>query len=452
MFELEVDHKHIEDERSEAEIISHFHFGGENIQGVALLPWEEHCTECAMPQCYATCDLYEARKDGKCRRFVHGITPVRGVDNVQGYVVKLAFKQWGQLMAYANVNMVPLNRARTIERGFRFFDEFISRIPDGRLSVKGRRGLSSRLARRFKQSIAANGYFQGRDAGDPDYFLVEVYNPNDFQVDLSLSINNTGDRQSAMPFQRLLKLVHGYNEFKIDFGGIARLVDVSNKFGISFNPNIVSREEEGLCLYFGCLTFVWDFDYKSKSGSENDAANDKAPHIKVVAWDLDNTVWDGVLIEDGADNLRIKPGIVEIIQQLDKRGILNTVVSKNNHDDALSLLERIGIDKYFLRPKIGWGQKGVYIRELVAEFNVGADTFAFIDDSPFERDEVRSLNPDVRVYDAVEYKTLLDRPEFSPLVTTESNLRRQYYMYDESRKAAMSNFAVTISSFSGIAT
>lgn len=58
--------------------------------------------------------------------------------------------------------------------------------------------------------------------------------------------------------------------------------------------------------------------------------------IKCVIWDLDNTIWDGVLSED--KEVKLNDNIKEIIEELDKRGILQSVASKNNYDDAMAKL------------------------------------------------------------------------------------------------------------------
>lgn len=442
MFELEVNHASPSSEDLSDEIRYQFQEFGESIQGISLMPWEEHCTECAMPKCYETCDLYEPRKDGKCRRFVGGIVPIKNVSNIQNYIVRVAFKRWGQLLAYANLHMIPVARVKGIERSFYKLDGIISRLPDYNISILGRRSLSSRLSRKLKQLIAARGYFRKKNVDMPGYFLVEVFNPNTFTVNLSLKIYNREPSKHNFSYQKLLELGSGFNKYKIEFGDISRRVDINEKIAIAFNPNILEKRDEGLCLYFGVLAFVWDADYNTtkRSTADKTESGAKQPCVKVIAWDLDNTIWDGVLVEDGAERLKLKTGIVDIIKQLDKRGILNTVVSKNNPSDALAQLEAVGLADYILHPKIGWGQKGQYLKTLVQQFNVGEDTFAFIDDSPFERDEAIALNPRMRVYDSVVYDTLLDRPEFNPPVSTDSNLRRKFYRFEEDRKEAQSSF------------
>ena len=64
--------------------------------------------------------------------------------------------------------------------------------------------------------------------------------------------------------------------------------------------------------------------------------------VKCVVWDLDNTLWDGVLVENGSEKLTLKPGIRQIIEELDQRGILQSVASKNNHDETLAVLKKHG--------------------------------------------------------------------------------------------------------------
>ncbi|MEJ2608840.1 MAG: HAD-IIIC family phosphatase [Candidatus Thiodiazotropha sp.] len=431
MFELELSHSKLDANILPNDILNQFHGNTQTLLGYAILPWEEHCTECAMPECYQTCDLYEAREDGKCRRFIGGFTPIRGSSN---RVVRIAFKRWGQLLAYANLNMIPTSSASRIEKLLSSLDVIISKIPDQKLTIKGRSAISSRMERRLKQSVSRKGYFKDASAGLPDQLMLEIYNPNQNTTKLSLVIINTDRSVYNMGYQDLLEVKPGFNHIGIDFAEIAPRLDLNKKFSISLTPNILDKADEGLTLYFGMLTFTW------LNKSHQPSTENKLPTIKVVAWDLDNTLWDGILIEDGPDKLETKPGIVEIITQLDKRGILNTVVSKNNYDEAIRHIERIGLKDYLIYPKIGWGQKGLYIQELINEFNVGADTFAFIDDSPFERDEVKALNPKVRVYDAVIYNQILSLPEFTPKVSTESHLRRQQYLYEKTRQNALSTF------------
>jgi FkbH-like protein len=161
--------------------------------------------------------------------------------------------------------------------------------------------------------------------------------------------------------------------------------------------------------------------------------------IKVVVWDLDHTIWDGVLLEDEA--VVVTPHVVEIIEELDRRGILQSICSKNDPTTALARLRAAGIADYFLYPQIGWGAKSAAVSQIAANINVGLDTVAFIDDQPFERAEVAHSLPAVLCIDAVDVANLLDREEFTPrFITDDSRNRRLMYLSDIERNAVEAGF------------
>jgi FkbH-like protein len=161
--------------------------------------------------------------------------------------------------------------------------------------------------------------------------------------------------------------------------------------------------------------------------------------IKCLVWDLDNTLWKGILLEDG--NVSIQDGVVSILQELDRRGILLSISSKNDREDAMKKLREFGIEEYFIYPQIGWGNKADAIKEIASALNIGLDTFAFIDDQPSEREEVDFVLPQVMTIDAAEYKSLLDMESFKPrFITEDSRLRRRMYKADLERKNVESSF------------
>jgi len=161
--------------------------------------------------------------------------------------------------------------------------------------------------------------------------------------------------------------------------------------------------------------------------------------IKCVVWDLDETLWHGVLTED--TGVELKPGIVEILETLDKRGILHSIASKNNFDDAMARLKAFNIDHLFLYPEINWGPKSESIDRIQKNLNFAIDTFLFIDDQPFERDEVRSVHEQVLTVDALDYEELTDLACCNPrFITEDSNRRRKMYMDDISRKVEEESF------------
>ena len=64
--------------------------------------------------------------------------------------------------------------------------------------------------------------------------------------------------------------------------------------------------------------------------------------VKCFVWDLDHTLWNGILSE--GDDLRVSDEVRHVISELDKRGILQSISSKNNHDDAMARLVDFGLD------------------------------------------------------------------------------------------------------------
>ena len=166
----------------------------------------------------------------------------------------------------------------------------------------------------------------------------------------------------------------------------------------------------------------------------------RSPKVKCVVWDLDNTLWDGVLVEDGAAALRLKPGIAEILTTLDQRGILQSIASKNDHAPAIEVLRQLQLDHLFLYPQISWSPKSDAIHAIARELNIAAETLLFIDDSAFELEQVRSACPGVRVLDAAHYASLPDIPECQAPVTAEAAGRRQMYQTEHSRKEVATSF------------
>ena len=67
---------------------------------VAPLYWSEHCVECALPECYKTCKLYNPREDGKCARFTYGIFPNSSFSGHYQYGLDINFERWAKLEAY----------------------------------------------------------------------------------------------------------------------------------------------------------------------------------------------------------------------------------------------------------------------------------------------------------------------------------------------------------------
>ncbi len=162
--------------------------------------------------------------------------------------------------------------------------------------------------------------------------------------------------------------------------------------------------------------------------------------IKCVVWDLDDTLWNGILIEDKFVDL--KKGILDVIKTLDMRGILQSICSKNYENDAMEQLKHLGIAEYFIYPQISWDNKADGIERIAKSINISIDTLMFIDDQKFERDEVNFVHKDVLCIEPPEdIATILDMDELNPrFVTEDSCIRRQLYQTDIIRNEAEKNY------------
>lgn len=163
-------------------------------------------------------------------------------------------------------------------------------------------------------------------------------------------------------------------------------------------------------------------------------------YFKCVIWDLDDTLWAGTLMEQATVSLR--PGVSDIIRELDRRGVLQSVASRNDFDVAWHQIATFRLDEYFLYPQIEWAPKSDSVRRIAEALDIGLDAIMFVDDQPFERDEVRHAMPEVRTFDAADLAALLHLPALQPpYVTTESRMRRQIYQADIRRKQSETAFA-----------
>lgn len=161
--------------------------------------------------------------------------------------------------------------------------------------------------------------------------------------------------------------------------------------------------------------------------------------VKCVVWDLDDTVWHGTLLE--GDNLRLRGGVVDTLRALDERGILHSVASRNESEPALAALRHFGIEDYFLVPQIGWGNKSESVTRVAERLNINVDALAFVDDQPFERDEVAHAHPAVLCLPPDVVPAMPDMAPFIPhLVTPESRRRRQLYRADLERQRVEAEF------------
>jgi FkbH-like protein len=191
----------------------------------------------------------------------------------------------------------------------------------------------------------------------------------------------------------------------------------------------------------------------------------RAPR-KVLCTDLDNTLWGGILGEDGPQGIvtgSAFPGncfleYQRYLKQLAARGILLAVTSKNNEADVEEAFEVRSADlglklSDFVARKIGWADKTEALRELAQELNLGLDSFVFVDDNPIECEAMRQQLPEVAVLVAPteepwKLKDLLaEQSFFDSLTVTADDLNRSQEYKAQAQREALSAHTATRDEF-----
>lgn len=168
--------------------------------------------------------------------------------------------------------------------------------------------------------------------------------------------------------------------------------------------------------------------------------------IKCVVWDLDDTLWDGILLEE---QVALKAATPAVIKALDDRGILQSIASRNDPETAMAQLRGFGLADYFLVPQIHWGAKSQSITRIAEALNIGIDSFAFVDDQPFEREEVAHSHSAVLCLDGtLPLTALVELPRMQPcFMTADSKHRRRMYQEDFLRQDEEQAFQGTADAF-----
>ncbi|HEU4968980.1 HAD-IIIC family phosphatase [Sphingomonas sp.] len=397
----------------------------------ALLAWAEHCVECAAPACYKTCDLYDPTPLGKCRRFESGIVPVPRPGKAP--LAEVKFKRWGKLEAQGNARPLPVARARAAETLIRWATGPVHRLGLAMRKLTGDKRWATASEALHKK---LNDRLQRGEHKLPNAFIADIYNPGAKPVKLLLTVNVDQARltrtipieQQPRPFRTAIEVQPGPNRHVIpttEFAGILGS-------GLPFLLGVTVDGDETAHLAFGRLDLVW-----LPEAPQAGADKKPRPNAKCVVFDLDNTLWKGILLEGAVE---VREEIAELFRRLDERGILISISSKNAADDAYAQLKAFGLDDYLLHPQIGWDPKSEGLRRIAAALDIGIDTFIFVDDNPFERAEVEQVLPMVEVLAETAIPTLLDHPRLQGAVTPESKARRQMYREAAARDVAAQSF------------
>ncbi|UXE67983.1 MAG: HAD-IIIC family phosphatase [Chryseotalea sp. WA131a] len=378
-----------------------------NILATLHLTWEIHCVECAMPTCYSLCTFYSAREDGNCERSAYGIYPNRNFVGHYNYGADIRFRKWAKVEAKL-ADSYPVQIRYFLGRPFNV--NFWSRL--------------------FNNANRKSNY---RD-GVFDEFLIECFSTEKTPFKLIFEHFEQKNELRQTRLRTDFTVSYGHNRFSIPFRSFAL---AGLKGYIHLCPEDTNTEKR--------IIFTWLDFVKFRKQESSQKENRSHRKIKCIAWDLDNTMWRGILIED--QQVFLNPESVRAIKLLDARGIIQTIVSKNNYEPCWEKIKEFKLDKYFVLPEINWDPKSKNLLKIVKQLNIGMADVGIIDDSPFERDEIKQHIPEVNIYTENDIQYIPSFPEFDVIVSEESKNRRIQYLVETNRVEDSDKFAGSYESF-----
>ena len=167
---------------------------------------------------------------------------------------------------------------------------------------------------------------------------------------------------------------------------------------------------------------------------------------KAFALDLDNTLWGGVVGDDGVENLelgqetsmgQVYSEFQQYLKAHKKLGVLLNVVSKNDHENAIAGLrhpDSVLIPEDFITIRANWEPKSLNLVQMAEELTLLPESFVFVDDNPAERAIVRQQVPGTAVPEAAEvehYIQIIDRSGFFEVTNFSKDDLNRNEMYKE---------------------
>ena len=171
---------------------------------------------------------------------------------------------------------------------------------------------------------------------------------------------------------------------------------------------------------------------------------------KCIVLDLDNTLWGGIIGEDGFDRIDLSlkpPGMAfmefqRVLLALYQRGVILAINSRNNEDEALRAIRdhpfMVLREEHFATMKINWSDKISNMKEIAQELNIGLDSIVYFDDDPINRELMSKAIPQIKTVDlpddpSLYASTLMQINDFNTLVMTNED-RNRGEMYRQEHK------------------
>jgi len=185
---------------------------------------------------------------------------------------------------------------------------------------------------------------------------------------------------------------------------------------------------------------------------------------KCIVLDLDNTLWGGVIGEDGLEGIELGPTpegrpfmeFQKLLLSLFHRGIILAVNSKNNYDDAIDVFENhpnmVLKENHFASMQINWKDKVTNMRALAKKINIGLDSMVFIDDDHMNREMMKEFIPEVTVVDlpkdsALYVKTLTNLKLFDSMIITKEDRQKGQMYTEEKNRQKLAQVAIDLTEY-----
>ena len=175
---------------------------------------------------------------------------------------------------------------------------------------------------------------------------------------------------------------------------------------------------------------------------------------KVIIVDCDNTLWRGIVGEDGVEGIEITAPYRDVqitLKRLSNQGVLLVACSKNNEDDVKEVFDKrddmiLSLED-FTTLKVNWNRKSSNINDLAEELNLSRDSFLFVDDSEFEINEVKQTLPMVETFHVPKQShhyfgelSFCLKQFVSSEVLEEDKVRIEMYKAESKRKSEANTF------------
>ncbi len=262
---------------------------------------------------------------------------------------------------------------------------------------------------------------------------------------------------------------YGISENKQDFGLLEMIKKTNNEIEIyvKSKENIFCYDFNNFVTFFGAKN-IFNFrefffgDIRISLKYLQYLADDLIGYVKpilgltkkCIVLDLDNTLWGGIIGEDGYEGIKLGNyplgrSFVEfqkILLSLNQRGIILAINSKNNYDDAIKVIKEhpdmILKEENFASIMINWNDKVSNLKEIANELNIGLDSMIFVDDDPVNRELVKLVLPEVLTIDlstdpSTYASTIMSLNDLNLLRITDDDVKRGKMYFQEKKRSEL---------------